>query len=172
MTPNHFTQSGSSWVIGGWGTETGSEITFQDGSSWSTSATLNSKAQWSVTLKAYSTVHSYTYEVTDNGVTSAMHHLILGAADGDTLTAESDGDFLWGPGGHDTFVLGTTTADQTTIGWFTPGEDRIEFTGFTAGHTTVSQVDATHWEVSDGVHSATFVIANSVHLSSSDWFVG
>ena len=156
--------SESAIAVTGWANSAAVSITEYGSPATSVAET----GDWSVTLNATANV-AHTYAVT---VGASVEHLIVGSADGAPIVAISSGDYLLGRAGGDTFVLNTTTASDTTIGGFVHGQDHIDLVGFDPAATSVTQVDPTHWQVSDLMHTAVFHLDNAIQLTASDYYFG
>jgi Ca2+-binding RTX toxin-like protein len=121
-------------------------------------------------VSAQSGVHTHIVSEIDLAGNASANtvEVMVGDASANTLTALHAGDILFGGGGGDTFVFDTTTASGSVIQSFTSGVDHLQFTGFNAGAQVIQQ-DATHWQVSDGIHTEIFQLANGAHLAATDY---
>src|SRR5262249_20297174 len=92
-----------------------------------------------------------------------------GGAGNDLLGATPQAEMMSGNGGSNTFLFHEGNADGDTVTDFVSGADHLEFVGYGAG--SVTQVDATHWEVdsADRLTHETITFANAVTLHASDW---
>ena len=153
------------------GGETTAVVSLSEAGAVKASTTVGGSTVWNATLPTQAGVHTYTVTETDvAGNTSTLPtHLIVGDGGANTLTAQSAGDYLWGGRGGDKYVLSATTAQGTTIGLFDKGHDQIVFTGFNAATAHVTQSDSTHWVVTDGVHTDTFLVGDELPAAFSGW---
>ena len=166
-----WTPAGGGLAVQGNGENT-AQVSIMEGSSTVQTHTVGGSGQWSLALGSNTGVHSYSINETDvaGNVTTLPFHLIAGYGSNNTITPSEAGDWLWGGTGNDTYVLTPTTAAGAVIENF-EWNDHIQFSGFNAATTHVTQVDSTHWTVSDGLHTDTFTLANGAALPHSDWLV-
>jgi hypothetical protein len=135
-------------------------------------ATAGSSGAWSSSFAIPSGVAAYHLQSMDTAgnLSSKAFDLYAGDARNNVLTAQHSGDLLLGGAGNDTFVLSTATSNGVVIEDFTPGADRLQFSGFSAG-ATMTQLSGNNWQISDGVHTDVFQLANGARLTASGWFV-
>ena len=133
--------------------------------------TIGAGGVWSASFAAPTSVTTYhLYEMDTAGNLSPSDEIVVGTAGANTLTAQHAGDVLIGGGGGDTYVLSNTTGAGDVIEGFVSGQDHLQFTGFASG-AHLTQIDQTHWQISDGVTTEGFQIASGASLSSSDWIL-
>jgi len=101
---------------------------------------------------------------------------LVGGAGNDVLNGGAGHDILTGGGGSDAFVFqfGESQGDVITDFSGTGGQgDQLYFYGFGTAEqgAHVTQIDATHWEVSsaDGSAHQQIVFQNGATITASDW---
>ncbi len=166
-TVNSYAATSSTMTLGGSGVAT---IALSEHGVIEAATSANSGV-WTTSLAdSNSATHAVTVTESDLAGRSAVTHVVTGTAGADTLTAISAGDQLIGNGGGDTYVLSTSTANGTTIWSFTSGQDKLQLNGFSPALTKVAQVDATHYSITDGSHSATVQFLQTTPITSGDLF--